>query len=145
MAQELFKGARPIDAHERAGYARNSGNATRINGLESVQQRVRELHSEAAAALVRETTVIDKTYVLQETRLMYEASKRAAVGIGEDGNVVVDVKAANVASRFIDQLGKHVDVRAWSDQQDINLTVTVDSALSRLGSLTLEGEYTVAD
>lgn len=142
MAQELFKGAKAIDAHETAGFSRNSGNAARLNGLECIQKRVAELQAQAATKIVSKAAVIDKSYVLQQAHRMYEASANAA--IPEDG---FDPKAAAVAARFLDQVGRHVDVQAFKDTSDINVHITVDQAISRLAALdvpeAIEGEYEV--
>jgi hypothetical protein len=142
MARELFKGANATDAHERAGFKRNRGNAARINALECIRRRVLELHSLGAAKLVQEVAVIDKTYVLQQAYRMFEAS--AAAALGQDGEF--DPKAANVASRFLDQLGRHANVRAFVEQHDVSITLSIDAAISRLEEMTaLEGEYAVID
>jgi hypothetical protein len=145
MAQELFKGANATDAHERAGFKRNRGNAARINAMECIRRRVLELHSLGAAKLVQEVVVIDKTYVLQQAYRMFEASAAAALGApGQDGEF--DPKAANVASRFLDQLGRHANVRAFVEQHDVSITLSIDAAISRLEEMTaLEGEYAVID
>jgi hypothetical protein len=140
MAQELYKGANATDAHERAGFKRNRGNAALINAKQCIQDRVHELHSLAAAKLVEEVAVIDRRYVLQQAQRMYEASANAATGEG------FDPKAANVASRFLDQIGKHANVRAFVEQHDVSINITIDQAIARLEEMNaLEGEYAVID
>lgn len=145
MAQELFKGAKAIDAHERAGFSRNSGNAARMNGLECIQTRVAELQAQVAARIVDKTAVIDAGYVKQQAHRMYVASAKAAVSEDDDGNVAFDPKAANVAARFLEQVGNHRDVAAFTRQTDINISITVDQAIGRLARLdteAIEADYT---
>lgn len=52
-----------VDAHEAAGFKRNSGNANRLKGNERIQARVEEL-KEASA----ERAEIDRALVLQNIR-----------------------------------------------------------------------------
>lgn len=142
MVQELLKGATVVDAHERAGFARNTGNAATTNGLQSVQKRLAYLQSQATNKIVKETAVIDKRYVLQQAHRMFEASANAAIPAGEDG--AFDHQAAGVAARFLDQIGRHRDVQAFKDDRDTNITITVDAAISRLahGPVdVIEGDY----
>jgi hypothetical protein len=140
FAQERLKGLKAPDAYVAAGFRPNSGNAHRLNGRECIRQRIAELQEQAAAKIVRKAAVIDKGYVLQEAHRMYEASANAATG--DD----FDPKAANVASRFLDQLGKHVDVQAFKEQHDVNITLSIDAAISRLEEMNaMEGEYEVVD
>ena len=104
----------------------------------------------AAAQIVKKAAVIDKSYVLQQAQRMFEASASAAIGApGEDGSEpAFDPKSANVASRFLDQIGRHVDVQAFKDTSDINISITVDGAISRLAQLdapAIEGDYEVIE
>ena len=136
FAQERLKGLKAPDAYVAAGFRPNSGNAHRLNGRECIRQRIAELQEKAAAKIVRSAAVIDKTYVLQQAHRMYEASANAATG--EE----FDPKAANVASRFLDQLGRHVSVQAFKEQMDVNVSLSVDAAISRLEAQdVIEGEY----
>lgn len=142
FAQELVKGASQIAAYAAAGYKADRGAACNLSAKPYISQRVAELQGMAAARVVQKIAVIDKGYVLQQAHRMYEASANAA--IPEDG---FDPKAAAVAARFLDQVGRHVDVQAFKDTSDINVHITVDQAISRLAALdvpeAIEGEYEV--
>ena len=131
-AQELAKGIPQIKAYENAGYSADRGAACRLSAKAYISQRVAELQGMAAARVVQKAAVIDKSYVLQQAHRMFEASANAA----DSG--AFDPKAANAAARFLDQIGRHVDVRAFAEQKDINLTISVDSALAQLGGATVE-------
>jgi hypothetical protein len=48
FCQFLLQGETAIDAHEKAGYARDDGNATRLAKNPKVMERVRELQTEVA-------------------------------------------------------------------------------------------------
>ncbi len=50
FVQFLLQGLTAIDAHEKAGYARDDGNATRLRNNPKVQERLAELQSEVAKA-----------------------------------------------------------------------------------------------
>ncbi len=141
FAQELAKGATQIAAYENAGYKPDGGAACNLSRNIKVSQRVAELQTLSAARVVQKAANIDKSYVLQQAHRMFEASANAAIPAGEDA--AFDPKAANAAARFLDQIGRHVDVRAFAEQKDINLTITVDHALSQLGAL--EGDYEVIE
>ncbi len=139
FAQELAKGATNDQAYVAAGYAANRGNACSLKAKQHIQKRVAEIQSLSVARIVQKSAVIDKSYVLQAAHRMFEASAEAAV------SQEFDPKAANAAARFLDQIGRHVDVRAFAEQKDINLTISVDSALAQLGGSTIEADYEVVD
>lgn len=48
FARALAEGSSLVDAYERAGYARNDGNAARLNGNDRIRGRVLELQEMAA-------------------------------------------------------------------------------------------------
>jgi hypothetical protein len=81
---------------------------------------------------------IDKAYVLSKATKLFEACETAL-------EAEFDPKAANVASRFLDQIGRHVDVQAFREAQDINVHITVDQAIARLESQAIEADYEVID
>lgn len=135
----MVKGATADEAYVEAGYAQNRHNASRLKTSEPIRNRILSLQAQSAARIVEKAT-IDKGYVLHQARRMYEASAEAAVS-GEE----FDPKSANVASRFLDQVGRHVDVQAFKDQSDINLHVTLDTAIQRLESAVVEAEYEVIE
>jgi hypothetical protein len=56
FAQHLFKGLSAAAALERAGYARNYGNAVRLKRNEKVRARVAELQAEAAKKVTDEVS-----------------------------------------------------------------------------------------
>lgn len=147
FALERLKGLNAPDAYVAAGFQPNSGNAHRLNGRDSIRRRIAELQDQAAAMIVRSVAVIDKAYVRQEAYRMYEACASAAITEGDHGKIVFDAKAATVASRFLEQLGKHVDIQAFKEVQDINVTVTVDAAIARLAAMdeAIEANYAVID
>ena len=90
----------------------------------------------AAARIVK--TAVNKDYVLAQAVKLHETSM--ANLDGPDG---FNAAAGNVASRALGQIGDHVDVQAFSKQQDISVRITVDSALSKLSALEpIEVEYT---
>ena len=137
FAQELVKGASQIAAYEAAGYKADRGAACHLSAKPHIVQRVSELQSLSAARVVKEAAKIDKGYVLQQAVKLHEMAMTAT-----DGEAF-DPKAANVASRALDQIGRHVDVRAFSEQSDVNVHITVDHAISRLEAI--EGDYSVVD
>jgi hypothetical protein len=81
---------------------------------------------------------IDKAYVLSKATKLFEACETAL-------EAEFDPKAANVASRFLDQIGRHVDVQAFKDATDVNVHITVDQAIARLESQAIEADYEVID
>ena len=52
FAQLLVQGLTADAAYEAAGYKRNDGNASRLNGNDKVRERVAELQAEVAEAAV---------------------------------------------------------------------------------------------
>jgi hypothetical protein len=49
----------------------------------------------------------------------------------------------NAAARALDMIGRHVDVQAFREAQDINVHITVDQAIARLESQAIEADYEV--
>jgi hypothetical protein len=135
FAQELAKGGSQIAAYENAGYKPDRGAASNLSAKPYISQRVAELQGMAAARTVKDISAIDKRYVLQQAVKLHEAAMKATDG--EDG---FDPKAGNVASRALDQIGRHVDVQAFKDVSDVNINITLDAAIGRLDAI--EGEFT---
>lgn len=143
FAQLLAQGKPASVAYEEVGYSYNEGNAVRLKSHEKVKARIAHLQARTAEKITT-AVAIDKVWVLQKAVAGYEIS--AANIIDENGAFVG--AAANAASRFLGQAGGHVDVQAWKDTRDINVSITVDRAISRLAQLdapAIEGEYEVVE
>lgn len=102
-AQSRAKGKSIDDAYVEAGYSRNSGNATRMNGIESIKQRVMELQQEAAT-----NTGITIEYVAEKARTLLERCMQAeevkdSKGV-PTGEYRFDSAGANSA---LEKLAKH--------------------------------------
>jgi hypothetical protein len=112
----------------------NRHNASRLKTSEPVRNRIAEIQTEMARQTIA-APAIDKAYVLSKATKLFEACETAL-------EAEFDAKAANVASRFLDQIGRHVDVQAFREAQDINVHITVDQAIARLESQAIEADYT---
>jgi phage terminase small subunit len=98
FAQLLVQGFTVVDAHERAGYRRNEGNASALAQHPEVQARLKEIKSAVAA----------RTIVTTET-LINEAEevRKAAYDSGQFG-------AANTAIK-----GKAILSGKWVERQEV--------------------------
>ena len=66
FVQYLLQGETAIDAHEKAGYARDDGNATRLTKNPKVMERLAELQAEIAGE--NKVTVASLLNELEEAR-----------------------------------------------------------------------------
>ena len=130
FAQAIARGAKADEAYVAIGFTRNSGNASRLKGTESVRKRVQEIQSEMARQTIA-TPIIDKAYVLRQSVSLHERC------MAED-----EAFNPNAAARALDMIGRHVDVQAFREAQDINVHITVDQAIARLESQAIEADYT---
>jgi hypothetical protein len=133
FAQAISKGAKADEAYVAAGFASNRGNACRLKATESVKQRVRFLQTEMARQTIA-TPIIDKAYVLRQSVSLHERC------MAED-----EAFNPNAAARALDMIGRHVDVQAFREAQDINVHITVDQAIARLESQAIDADYEVID
>ncbi len=78
-AQARASGMSIDDAYVEAGFSRNSGNAARLNGKESVASRVREI--QAASAEKAEITAADLSAQLEALREKAEASGQMGAAV----------------------------------------------------------------
>ena len=104
FAQELAKGTPASQAYVIAGYSKNDGNASRLNGNEKVRARVAEL---LAASAERAGVTIDR--ITAELAKIGFADIRKAVKWGdgvavsdEDGNVQISNGIALIGSDQVD-------------------------------------------
>jgi hypothetical protein len=137
FAQAIARGADAPEAFVQVGFMPNRHNASRLKTSEPVRNRIAEIQTEMARQTIA-APAIDKAYVLSKATKLFEACETAL-------EAEFDPKAANVASRFLDQIGRHVDVQAFREAQDINVHITVDQAIARLESQAIEADYEVID
>lgn len=163
FALGLAKGMSSDEAYQSAGYTKNRGNATRLKANEAVKIRVAELQSRIA-----EKATIDAAWLLD--RLAEEANADAADLFGLDGTLrpvnewpaiwrkglvsgietdefgrVVKVRLSDRIKR-LELIGKHVSVQAFKEQLDVNVSLSVDAAISRLEAQdVIEGDYGVLE
>jgi phage terminase small subunit len=107
FAQELAKGCTVDQAYQAAGFKANRGNASRLNAVESVSARVRELQGEAA-----EIAVLDRAFVLR--RLMKNA----------------DHEEGHVANKALELLGKELGMFVDRSEVQQRLQVISDEPMS---------------
>lgn len=91
FAQELSKGARYIDAYEKAGFKRSAGAASQLNRRPEIKKRIQEIQqariktefdaSENAARALG----IDKKWVLERLRFNAERALRGQPVFDENG------------------------------------------------------------
>ena len=136
----MAKGATADEAYQKAGYAPNRCNASRLKASEHIKARIAAIVAHLAEKELT-ITAYDKAYVLRQAVKLHELSMGHVVD--ESGGFVGS--AANTASRTLGQIGDHVDVQAWKAAQDINVHITVDQAIARLESQAIEGDYEVID
>ena len=103
FAQELAKGTSASQAFVNAGYSKNDGNASRLNGNEKVRARVLELQTASA-----EKAGLTVEWVLEGLRSNFEQAYRL-----EDGSVV---------NKALELIGKHLGM--FKDA-DVNANITV--------------------
>ncbi len=160
-ALALAKGMNCNEAYQSAGYSKNRGNATRLKANEAVKTRVLELQSQ-----ISEKATVDAVWLLD--RLAEEADADVAdifdgsgalrpitewpaiwrrglisgIEIDESGRVI-KVRLSDRIKR-LELIGKHVSVQAFKDQLDVNVSLSVDAAISRLETQSMvEGDYAV--
>lgn len=139
FCRAIVKGASNDEAYVEAGYASNRGNAATLKARESVKKRIATLQHQMAQKVI-EKAPITKGYVLAQSVKLHELSM--ANVLDDNGGFVGS--AAQSAARALDQIGRHVDVQAFKDQSDTNITITVDQAISRLAHApveVIEGDY----
>jgi phage terminase small subunit len=89
FAQLLAQGFTEVDAHERAGYRRNDGNASTLAQHPEVQARLKEIKGKIAArAVVTAETLINEA----------EEARQAAMASGQFGAAVTAIKEKGVLS-----------------------------------------------
>lgn len=133
FAQARANGAMPSDAYEIAGFKRHSGNAHRLSVNKSIIARINEILAKAAAK-IESQPIVDKAYVLRRAQQLHERT--------------TDAEEYNASARFLEMCGRHVDVQAFKDTSDVNVHITVDSAISRLAQLdepAIDGSCEVID
>ena len=163
FSQALAKGMSSDEAYRTAGYAPNRGNAATLKAKQSIQRRVVELQCHIA-----EKTTVDAAWLLD--RLAEEANADVADLFGPDGTLrpvtewpaiwrkglvsgmdvdefgrVVKVRLSDRIKR-LELIGKHVSVQAFKEQLDVNVSLSVDAAISRLEAQgVIEGDYGVIE
>jgi hypothetical protein len=130
FAQYVAQGKPASQAYQEVGYAYNEGNAIRLKAHERVRVRIAHLQAIIAQKATTEAA-ISKQYVLAQSVKLHEISMRHTVD--ESGGFVGSAAAS--AARALDQIGRHVDVQAFREAQDINVNITVDTAIARLARL----------
>ncbi len=163
FALALAKGMSSDEAYRTAGYAANRGNAATLKAKQCVQKRVAELQSRIA-----EKATVDAAWLLD--RLAEEAEADVADLYGHDGTVRpvtewpaiwrkglvsgIDVDEAGRVTKIrlsdrikrLEMIGKHVSVQAFKEQVDMNVSLSIDAAISRLEAMdVIEGEYDVVE
>jgi phage terminase small subunit len=98
FAQLLAQGFTEVDAHERAGYRRNDGNASTLAQHPEVQARLKEIKGAVAAR-----TVVTTETLINEA----EEVRKAAYDSGQFG-------AANTAIK-----GKAILSGKWIERQEV--------------------------
>jgi phage terminase small subunit len=98
FAQLLVQGFTVVDAHERAGYRRNEGNASSLAQHPEVQARLKEIKS----AVTARTVVTAETLISDSEKVLQRAMK------------VDQLSAANTAIK-----GKAVLSGHWIERQEI--------------------------
>jgi phage terminase small subunit len=98
FAQLLAQGFTEVDAHERAGYRRNDGNASTLAQHPEVQARLKEIKGAVAAR-----TVVTTEALINEA----EEVRKAAYDSGQFG-------AANTAIK-----GKAILSGKWIERQEV--------------------------
>jgi hypothetical protein len=124
FAQLLVQGFTEVDAHERAGYRRNDGNASTLAQHPEVQARLKEIKGKiAAGAVVTSETLINEA---EEARL-------AAMASGQNSAAVSAVKVKSVLSgKWIEraEVGAPGEYEALSDEE---LERQIMERVARLG------------
>ena len=86
FAQLLAQGFTEVDAHERAGYRRNDGNASTLAQHPEVQARLKEIKGELAAkAVVTAETLINEADEMRVRALENGQLSAAVAAIKEKG------------------------------------------------------------
>lgn len=163
FSQALAKGMSSDEAYRTAGYAANRGNAATLKAKQCVRERVAELQSEIA-----EKATIDAAWLLD--RLAEEAEADVADMFNGDGTLrpvnewpaiwrkglvsAMDIDEAGRVTKIrlsdrikrLELIGKHVSVQAFKEQVDVNVSLSIDAAISRLeAQRVIEGDYDVVE
>lgn len=140
FAQLLARGIPTIDAYVRAGYKRNTGNATALKKKPDMVARVEELqfemslHTEAELNDFLRDTKLSPTYIV---RALLETAKEAK-----------DAQKFDIAAKCYKDLGgelfgmfverKHLSVDKQSVHSETNTTINIENlnqALEALGGI----------
>ena len=89
FAQLLAQGFTEVDAHERAGYRRNEGNASTLAQHPEVLERLKEIKGKQAAK-----AVVTAESLIQEA----EEARRAAMESGQNNAACTAIKVKAVLS-----------------------------------------------
>jgi len=132
FAHALASGETCDRAYQLAGFKPNRGNASALRAKQHIQKRVAEIQANMATR-VAEKVAIDKAYVLARAVKMHEET----AGFQEYA----------ASARFLEMVGRHKDIQAFKDASDVNVTITVDTAIARLQAPVeaIEGDYEVIE
>lgn len=101
FANLLVLGMGPTDAHEKAGYSRNSGNAARLKQSQAVSQRVQWLTLEAA-----KLTIYDAAWIKDRLARHADALTRISVDPDTGEKIPGPMFNASAGNRALELLGK---------------------------------------
>jgi phage terminase small subunit len=129
FCQFLLQGETAIDAHEKAGYARDDGNATRLAKNPAVIERLTELQN----------AVAEKTQVTVESLIneLEEARKRA----DSLDQLSAVVKAISEKARISGLMVQNVEV---GGPGDFSACETVEAVVGELVKYSLNPSYQIA-
>jgi len=133
FCHHIAKGETADRAYQLAGFKPNRGNASVLKSKQIIKDRIAVLQGQITARMI-EKVAVDKAYVLDRAVKLHEACSEE----GEAFN-------PNASARFLEMVGRHVDVQAFREAQDINVHITVDQAIARLESQAIEADYEVID
>jgi hypothetical protein len=116
-----FEGHSIDESYAMAGYSKNRGNACRLNAIESIQSRLRELQAEAAANA--EVTVAS---ICRELDAANEVAR-------QKGQAAAMVSAATLRAKLAGLMVERIETGAPGDFDGLTSTAQiVDGVLERL-------------
>jgi phage terminase small subunit len=109
----LAEGLSAVDAHERAGYARDDGNAARLRANPKVVERLAELQAEVA----KDTKVTVESIIAELTDLTAKATSKS--------QFTAAIRAVVEKSRIAGLLIERVEIGGPGDFEECNSTAEV--------------------
>lgn len=144
FAQLCSRGIQTIDAYVRAGYKRNTGNATSLKKRPDVQARIEELQSEMAGNKQVELNEYLKDSGLSPTHIVKKLKETAEEALA-NGKYDVAAKCwkdlgGELFGMFVER--KHVQVDKQSVHTETTTTINIEGlnqALKGLGDRSQKG------